>query len=154
MILFYKRSQMLTIFRTGTFSFENTRVLSPLVNVLAIRKIEKIKEKRRKNNGKKSCVLRHVGCWNASDDLVFCIKQQRILMQIASWKDTKGVVCRCFWEDKCFFLAFYSLNHGILKGVFLTNNLYKYEDEVLISSLFFRVDIAHGFIKSSAWFHP
>ena len=53
---------MLTIFRTGTFSFENARVLSPLVNVLAIRKIEKIKEKRRKNNGKKSYVLRHVGC--------------------------------------------------------------------------------------------
>ena len=53
---------MLTIFRTGTFSFENTRVLSPLINVLAIRKIEEIKEKRMKNNGKKSCVLRHVGC--------------------------------------------------------------------------------------------
>ena len=53
---------MLTIFRIGTFSFENTRVLSPLVNVLTIRKIERNKEKRRKDNGKKSCVLRHIGC--------------------------------------------------------------------------------------------
>ena len=53
---------MLTIFRTGTFSFENTRVLSPLVNVLAIRKIEKNQGEKEKNNGKKSYVLRHVGC--------------------------------------------------------------------------------------------
>jgi len=69
MILFYKGSQMLTIFRTGTFSFENTRVLSPLVNVLAIRKIEKIKEKRRKITAK---------------SLVFCVMLGAEMRQMIS----------------------------------------------------------------------
>ena len=53
---------MLKIFRTKDFEFGNTRVLSLLINVLTIKKIEESNEKRRENDRKKPCVLRHIGC--------------------------------------------------------------------------------------------
>ena len=92
---------------------------------MTIKKIEKSKEKRRENDGKKPCVLRHIRCWNKSDYLVFCIKQQRILTQITSWRGTRGMICCRFWENKYSFLAFHSLIHRILRGAFLTNKIYK-----------------------------
>ena len=57
------------VLRSKSIAVGNTRVLSPLVNVLAIRKIEKIKEERKKITAK---------------SLVFCVMLGAEMRQMIS----------------------------------------------------------------------